>query len=204
MRTAVIVREPGMKSRLGTPGSFVAIGTAVVIALLAAVGGWLAILALAGSDGHVQAPRAAAIGDHIPTSFGSLTVEGSEVLPGLTAEDLGGVTHGVKDLVLSDSAQVQVSVLLVSTSGVEANVDPAQFRLVEVGTQDPLAPTGATMRPVTLEPGAQLEASVIFVVPRTGAQMSLRYTDPGSGAEISVPIGSLDQAPPDAANPHTH
>jgi hypothetical protein len=201
MTSTIAIRTP---ARTSTPRIGVAVVAVVAVALLAVVGGWLAILALAGSDGHAQAPRAAAIGDQIATSFGSLTIQRSDTLAGLTSQDLGGVTHGINDLVLSDSAQVEVSFLLVSTSSAEARVEPGQFRLVVSGTTDPLAPTGSTMRPLTLAPGARVAASVTFVVPRSGAQMSVRYTDPGSGAEISVPVGSLDHAPPAVGDPHAH
>jgi hypothetical protein len=168
----------------------------VVIAALAVAGGWLALLALGASSGH--GGLAAAVGDEISTSFGTLTVERANTLDGLTAQDLGGVTHGINGLVLSDSAQEEVSVLLTNTGGSSVRVDPDQFRLVVSETGKALAPAGSTVRPMTLDPGASLGASLTFVVPRTGAEMSVRYTDPGNAAQVSVALGRLDQAPANA------
>jgi hypothetical protein len=170
-----------------------AVVAVVVTATLAVAGGWLAILALAGGGGH--GGLAAAVGDEISTSFGTLTVERANTLDGLTAEDLGGVTHGINDLVLSDSAQEEVSILLTNTGGSSARVDPDQFRLIVADTGKAFAPSGSTVRPMTLDPGASLGASLTFVVPRSGAEMSVRYTDPGSAAQVSVALGRLDQAP---------
>jgi hypothetical protein len=198
MSTTMAARTP---RGLSLPQAVGGVAAAVLVALLAAAGGWLAILALAGGDGH-QHP--ASVGEAIPTSFGSLTVQPAQTLDGLTPEDLGGVTHGVNNLVLSDSAQVEVSFLLVNAGDSGAAIDPDQFRLVVGGARDALAPTGSTMRPMTLAAGARVGASVTFVVPRTGAQMELRYADPGSSAPVSIPMGRLDQAPADAASPHTH
>jgi hypothetical protein len=174
-----------------------------VVAALALGGAWLAITAFTAGHDDAGLPPAAFVGERIATSFGSMTVEHVEDIGGLTSSDLGGVTHGIQNLVLSDSAQVEVSVLFANESTSAVQVSPAQFRLVVQGAADPVEPSGSTIRPLLLQPGASLEAGLTFVVPQTGAQMSVTYADPG-GASISVPAGTLGQAPPDTSGGHTH
>ena len=174
-----------------------------VVAALALAGAWLAITAFTAGHGDAGLPLSTFVGERIATSYGSMTVEHVEDIGGLTPDDLGGVTHGIQNLVLSDSAQVEVSVLFANESGTPVQVSPAQFRLVVEGTATPVEPTGSTIRPLLLQAGASLEASMTFVVPQTGAQLSVTYADPG-GAQVSVPAGKLGQAPPDAGGGHAH
>jgi hypothetical protein len=173
------------------------------VAALALAGAWVAITAFTAGHDDAGLPPAAFVGQRIATSYGSVTVEHVEDIGGLTSEDLGGVTHGIQNLVLSDSAQVEVSVLFANESGSSVQVSPAQFRLIVEGTAAPVEPTGSTIRPLQLQSGASLEAGITFVVPQTGAQLSVAYTDP-AGNLITVPAGKLGQAPPDTGGGHTH
>ena len=175
----------------------------VVVAALALGGAWVAITAFTGGHADAGLPSAAFVGERIGTSYGSITVEHVEDIGGLTPGDLAGVTHGIQNLVLSDSAQVEISVLIANESGGSVPVSPAQFRLIVQGAADPVEPTGSTIRPLLLQPGASLEAGMTFVVKQTGAQLSVAYTDP-SGRLITVPAGKLGQAPPDSSGGHTH
>ena len=172
-----------------------------VVAALALGGAWLAITAFTAAHDDAGLPPAAFVGARIATSYGSMTVVHVDNIGGLTPNDLGGVTHGIQNLVLSDSAQVEVSVLFANESTNAVRVSPAQFRLIVEGVAEPVEPTGSTIRPLLLQPGASLEAALTFVVPQTGAQMSVTYADPG-GASISVPAGKLGQAPPDSGGEH--
>ena len=198
----------GAGARLADPtryrAALISLITAVIlIAGLAMAGTAIAILAFtAGHDG-ADPPHAASVGERITTSYGSFTVQHVEDIGGLTSNDLAGVTHGIQNLVLSDSAQVEVAVLFANESGSTVAVSPSQFRLVVEGTAAPVEPTGSTIRPLLLQPGASLEASLTFVVKQTGARLSVTYADPG-GAVITVPAGVLGQAPPDSGNEHTH
>jgi len=175
-----------------------------LVAGLALAGTMIAILTLAAGHEDGGLPGTSAIGHPITTSFGTITVESAETISGLTSGDLGGVTHGIQNLVLSDKAQVEVAVLFANTGDVPVRVTPSQFQLIVEGTPDPVAPTGSTMRPLSLEPGASVEASLTFVVPQSGARMTVGYADPGNAAAITVPIGILGQAPavPDDEHPH--
>ena len=174
-----------------------------VVAALALGGAWLAITAFTTGHDDAGQPHADFVGERITTSYGSFTVQHVEDIGGLTSNDLAGVTHGIQNLVLSDSAQVETAVLFTNESGDSVQVSPSQFRLVVDGTADPVEPTGSTIRPLLLQPGASLEASMTFVVKQTGARLSVTYADPG-GALITVPAGVLGQAPPDTGNGHSH
>ena len=188
--------------RKPTPVPAVAVLVAVVVAL-ALTGAWFAITAFTAGHDDAGLSPATFVGERITTSYGSITVEHVEDIGGLTPGDLGGVTHGIQNLVLSDSAQVEVSVLFANETGSSVEVTPAQFRLVVEGKADPVEPTGSTIRPLQLAPGASLEAGLTFVVKQTGARLSVTYADPG-GVLITVPAGQLGQAPPDVGTGHSH
>lgn len=194
--------SPLLSVRKPTPVPAV-VALVAVIAALALSGAWLAIAAFTAGHDDAGPPHADFVGERITTSYGSFTVQHVEDIGGLTSNDLAGVTHGIQNLVLSDSAQVEVSVLFANEGGNSVQVSPSQFRLVVDGTADPVEPTGSTIRPLLLQPGASLEASLTFVVKQTGARLSVTYTDPG-GALITVPAGQLGQAPPDTGNGHSH
>lgn len=180
------------------------IGTAVVVAALWLAGLAIAIATLSGDHDAVGLAGTPAIGHPITTTYGTFTVVRAETIPGLTPDDLGGVTHGIQNLVLSDSAQVEVAVSFSNAGESDVLVDPAQFRLLVAGSVDPVEPSGSSIRPVRLGPGANLEASLTFVVPQSGNQLSLRYQDPGAESPITVPVGVLGSAPIDPAGGHTH
>jgi hypothetical protein len=174
-----------------------------IVAVLAVTGGALAIGAFtaAGSDaGHAAH---LAIGEPIATSYGAVTFEHVTVLGGLTSQDLGGVTHGIQNLVLSDQAQVEVSVLVVNRGDQGVRVNPGAFTLLVEGSPDPVELSGSTIRPLTLQPGASVEATLTYVVPQGGARISVAYADP-DGEQFLVPAGTLDQAPAVPDGGHTH
>jgi hypothetical protein len=175
-----------------------------LVSAFAAAGTLLAILTL--STGHDEAGVAEApvMGQPVTTSFGSLTILGIATVGGLTSQELGGVTHGIQNLVLSDKAQVEVSAVLVNTGSSPVRVEPSQFRLLVDGTPDPVVATGSTMQVVSLRPGASVEAGVTFVVPQAGAAMTVSYQDPGTAALIRVPVGVLGQAPAVPDDGHSH
>ena len=51
-----------------------------------------------------------AIGDSAAMSFGSLRVMDARVAPGLTNQQLAGMTHGISGLIDARSSQLQVSI----------------------------------------------------------------------------------------------
>ena len=175
-----------------------------IVGLLALAGGALALGSITAGTEDADHEHAVAIGEPIATSYGSITVLRVERLGGLTSQDLGGVTHGIQNLVLSDKAQVEVAVLIANTGDAQVRVEPSQFRLIVDGAPDPAVPTGSTMQPLSLQPGASVEASISFVLPQSGATMAMGYRDPGNAAAITVPIGNLDRAPAVPDDGHSH
>ena len=165
---------------------------------LALVGGMFALQAFAGGGEDTLHEGAAAIGEPIDTSFGSITVERAQTIDGLTAKDMSnGMSHGIQSLVQPDEAQVAVAVYLVNEGGRALAVDAGQFRLVVEGRADAVIPTGTTIQPIQLQPGSGVRGTLAFVVPLDGARTSVVYLDPG-GPSITIPVGRLDEAPADA------
>lgn len=132
----------------------------------------------------------------VDTSFGSLTVNGADILDGLTAQDLGGVVHGISGLVLSDKAQAQVSVTLRNTSDAVLPYSPELFRLREGATGQPIAPMGLAGEGV-VPAGSSVDLLLDFVVTRSGDELFFEFQDLGSGKPVVVGIGPTDLAAPD-------
>jgi hypothetical protein len=174
--------------------------TGVVLAI-AVAGGALAVAAFTGGHDDADHEHGAAIGEAIPTSYGSITFEHVATIGGLTPEELGGVTHGIQNLVLTGQAQVEVAVLVTNTSDHRINVVPDQFNLAVDGVQGPVPMAGSTITPMRLAPGGSVEATLTFVVPQSGAPMTVSYADPGGGT-VSLPAGQLDLVSP--APDHAH
>ena len=184
--------------RLGPRGSRLAmLAVANVVALLAAAGFVAAYVALFPAQGGSVSGITPGVGDTVATSYGTITVQHVETIDGLTTQDLGGMSHGIADLVQTDEAQVLVSVLAVNDSDDAIVVEPGQFALFVEGSTEALVPTSSTVKPLELQPGASVEASVIFVAPLSGAAISVGYSDP-NGSVVVIPAGGLDQAPADA------
>ena len=140
----------------------------------------------------------------VDTSFGSLTVNGADILAGLTAQDLGGVVHGISGLVLSDKAQAQVSVTLRNTSNAALPYNPELFRLREGATGQPIAPMGLAGEGV-VPAGTSVDLLLDFVVTRSGDELFFEFQDLGSGKPVVVRIGPTDLAPPDdTGGSHAH
>jgi hypothetical protein len=191
--------------RLSVRGSRIALlAIANVVVLLAAVGFFAACVALFPARNEPGSGAESGVGEAAATSYGAITVQHVETIDGLTAQDLGGMSHGIADLVETDEAQVLVSVLAVNDSDDPVVVEPGQFALFVDGSTEALVPTSSTVKPLELQPGASVEASVIFVAPLSGAAISLGYADP-DGSVVVIPAGGLGQAPAGVPTPtHSH
>jgi len=163
---------------------------AVLLSLASLLVGGKALLAsdlLRGSA--LDRPQAA------DTSFGAVIVNGADILDGLTAQDLGGVTHGISGLVLSDKAQAQLSITLQNTSDAPVPYNPELFRLREGENGTPIAPTGSAHAEGVVPPGTSIDLLLDFVVLRTGEELYLEFSDLGSTEPVVVRIGPTDLAP---------
>jgi hypothetical protein len=163
-----------------------------VVALLALYGAELAVGAFRAGAAQPGAP---AVGESIPTSFGSVTVETAQTIDGLTSKDMwNGMTHGIQSLVQPDEAQVAVAVYIANDGDRAVLIDAGQFRLAVEGRGDAVAATGTTILPLRLQPGSGVRGTLAFVVPLGGARTSVVYLDPG-GPPITVPVGTLNEPP---------
>jgi len=179
---------PGTRRRVDARHAGLASILVLVVAILGLNGLDLAYRTFAAGAG------APAIGRGIATSFGSVTVAGIDILPGLTAEEVGGMTHGVSGFVAAAQEQIGVNVLVANSTDHAVRILPAAFTLAIEGTQQPFVNTGATFGSVLLQPGSSVEGAVKFIVPRAAANVFIHYLAP-DGAAITVPAGRLDVGP---------
>lgn len=185
------------------------LGVVAVSALVAAVGFVLAGLIATHRLGEAeQGAGALAIGQPVPTSFGSVTVQAVEHLNGLTAQDLGGAdhaSHGIRDLTPADKVQVIVSLILTNRLPRPVDLSADQFRLISDRSDEPIEPTGGSAAANTMRAGTSMELAVRFVVPRDGAALWLEFDEPGRPVPARVALGTTDRVPDRAgAGSHTH
>ena len=135
-----------------------------------------------------------AIGDRAPISFGALSVLDARVAPGLTSQQLGGVTHGISGLIDARSSQLQVSIAMTNSKYVAAHWTAADFRLEAVRSGREFAPVGGTYEKGTLAPGSSLDLVLSYVVPRNGDHFTLRVRD--GNRFVRVHLIQVGKAPP--------
>jgi hypothetical protein len=186
----------------------------VVLALLAIVGGGLAVTILRPTHVAAAGPALAdpaapdlALGQPVRTSFGSMVASDAEVNNGLSDDDLGGMSHGVSSLVGTGSAQVNVVVTLTNTGRRTVETAAGQFRLLTgrngVPAGPPILPQATSMQAGSLIPGATVDARVTFVTLTDGSQLWLQYADPAGGRPIRIALGSTSKIDTPAGS-HQH
>ena len=126
----------------------------------------------------------------------SYTVIHAEQVKGLSDADLGGMSHGIGNLVSSEKALVTVT-LVVSGGDSPTSYDASVLRAFATGSSVGFSPAGGTLGPGRLGAHARIDGSLSFVVPRDVAQLVLRA--PGDSRE--VPLLQVDDAPA-GANDH--
>lgn len=189
----------------------VAIASLVLATLALAVVG--AVLA-SGIIGAGDAPRTGAaprlpngpfgVTQDIPTSFGAMAVARIEKLPGPTAKELGGNTHGINGRVASDQQQIQTSVTLSNLTDRPVSYDPRQFRLLVGPDRKPVDSLDSSLRPGTLQPHAAIDGRLTFFAPRTGSKLWLQFTDPGRDKPFLVDLGKTGTTPDSAFDRFRH
>jgi hypothetical protein len=162
-------------------------GFVAAVAAAAIVGVVLAVSLLTGpAAGHTEpAPEDGhwAVAEDVPTSFGFVAVEHAETVKGLTAKQLAGAVHGIGDFVGAERAMVKASVTLRNGPVRPLDYSPRQFTLVATGKDGKARRypvSNASVRDGILQPDAAVDASLGFVIPRTGARLSLEFADRGS------------------------
>ena len=114
-----------------------------------------------------------------------------ERVAGLTAEDLGGMTHGIQGLVPQDQTMLRVSLVLTGGSRT-AVYDPSDLWIESSGTGQDIRPVGGALGRGSLSAGASISGAVSFVVPRSGDTYVLH----AAGTDATVSLGTVDAAPP--------
>jgi Domain of unknown function (DUF4352) len=148
------------------------------------------------------------LGQAVRTSFGSLTATEALVNNGLSSEDLGGMSHGVSNLVSTGSSEVNIVVALHNNGSRPIGVDATQFRLLVGSASSPAAKsikaTVTTLQAGRLPAGSTLEARVTFVTPSDGSKFWLQFTDPDGGAPIRIGLGRTSAIKAPASTGHHH
>jgi hypothetical protein len=190
----------------------------VIVAVRTLAGGSEGTLAAAGqkftagsrSIAGISPRLARLVGHEYRTSFGVVAVTDVEAIDGLTAKQLSGVTHGIQNLVQSGEGQIQVSFELSNTQHYPIPYNAArQFRLRLGKTGSVIAPSAATIRSGELQPGAAIDATLAFVVPKAAKSLVFQFRDLGNGSPISIQLGPVSafgriSGSPKDAGDHAH
>ena len=176
---------------------------------------WLATVLLVGLAlvGALRIPdlvataraQTAVVVSRVDTANGVVVLAGFELLDGPTAEELGGVTHGIGGYVDSEHALIRVHLTL---TGNGSRMSPEAFTLLQPdGTVQP--PDASTIPAEELVDGGFVDSSLSFIVPRASGAYSLQVRD--GDTVTGLVLGDVDAAPrpheehhstPTA--PHTH
>ena len=148
------------------------------------------------------------VGQSIPMSYGSLTVDQVEKLDGLTNQDLAGVTHGIQNLVQSEKVQIQATLQFANRSTRPVAVSPDQFRLVGGGDQAEVGPSSGTLLTGSLPAHANMDVVLDFVTPRTNRPLWIEYRASAQAQPLRIAIGPADtnaaDTPPVPESEHSH
>lgn len=165
-------------------------GVALVTAVLvtAALGGWRA-----ASMASARPNPSTLVVNGI-----SYTVTHAEQVKGLSDSALGGMSHGIQNLVTDDKALVTLT-LVITAGDSPGSYNASVLRAFKSGSTVGISPVGGIVAPGRLRAHASIEGFLSFVVPRDGARFTLRA--PGSARELQ--LLKVDQAPAGAGK-HLH
>jgi hypothetical protein len=166
-----------------------AAAAAVVAVILAlALGGTvLAVMTAVGGRGSAAGNG---IGDEVKTSFGTVTVESLQVVPGVSHRALSGATHGVSGLVDDNHISIQAAVAVTNTVNHPISYRARQFQLLvsRRGRTSVRSATGGDLPNMRILPRAGIEGHLDFTVPRSNAQLALRFHEPGR-SDVVIDLG---------------
>ena len=143
------------------------------------------------------------VGQDVPTTFGVVAVESVEKVKGLTAKNLGGMTH-IQGVVRAGKMQENVSVTMTNLTTAPIHYSPTQFRLLVGDRKQPVSEVRASIVPGTLQPDAAVDGRLSFVVPATGQRLWLGFDDPGRERPILIDLGRTGRQTPDSAFDRFH
>lgn len=180
-------------------------GIAVALALVAvALGLARGVQLTLEAFGEPARPGGYTISDDVPTSFGIVAVEYVRSVDGVTHRSLNGASHGVSGLVDGDHAQIQTAVAITNRTTAPITYTSKQFTLLVTskGKTVEQGAGGGDLPDMRILPHAGIEGHLSFVVPRSGARLALRFTDPGRAEPIVIDLGTADFTR--TSDPHAH
>jgi hypothetical protein len=127
----------------------------------------------------------------------SYRVTHAQQIQGLSDSALGGMSHGIQNLVTDDKALISVTVV-VSTGDSPGTYDARSLGAFAPGSRVGFPSVGG-MGSGQLKAHASIEGFLAFIVPRKGGQFALKALDDTR----EVPLLTVDQAPA-GAGPHQH
>jgi hypothetical protein len=173
--------------------------------LLALTGSALSAFVLVqGVDEDTRRASAAQVGQPVDTSFGTLTVDYVEHIPGLTDQDMGGAMPGMSGMVHAGSEQVVAYITYRNNLRRPLDAAPERFRLLSDTSDSPVWGTGEPQGTSAVQPGSILQTRVGFVIPADEAHLWLDYRDPTGGSAHRFSLGTAQQASADGRSDHTH
>ena len=128
----------------------------------------------------------------------SYTVTHVEQVKGLSDSALGGMSHGIQNLVTDDKALVTLT-LVITAGDSPGSYDASVLRAFAAGSRVGISPAGGILAPGHLRAHASIEGFLSFVVPRDGARFTLR----ARGSSRELPLLRVDKAP-SGAGQHLH
>lgn len=150
------------------------------VVVLAGIGAYIAAGTLSATRGNEPWVQ------ELPTSFGTVTVERFEQLDSLML----GIAR--EDVVF------QISVALNNQLQRPVGYTPDQFVLITNTNRQPIAPAADSLHSGTLQPNADIEGNLRFVVQRDTAPVSLEFRDPGRATPVVIDLlGAFSKAPAD-------
>jgi hypothetical protein len=111
----------------------------------------------------------------------------------------------VSGLVDDAHAQIQTAVSLTNDLDKPVAFDTRQFRLLVTAKGKTTPQTAATgdLPNTRILPHAAIQGHLSFVVPRSGSQLALEFTDPGTRKPILIQLGDSEFGPQPPSS-HSH
>ena len=192
----------GVASRQGrwSPGSVLLSGVAV----LTVVGAVTAVDTVVESRRLARTSASASADPITRVSWGTVQVHQSEVVNGLSSAALGGMAHGVQNLVSEGKAQIAVTVTLHNSSGHVVPYDATAFRLRTrrtVPSGAATAPIGTSLSAGRLRDGGTVEGTVSFVTTADGSRLWLQMADTPGPVLVALGTATAATGSPDVGGP---
>ena len=137
----------------------------------------------------------------VRAAWGDLTVTDVTLTDGLDHASLGGMAHGIGNLVREDQRMISLRVVVSRTSGTTGRFDPAAL-VVRLPHGRRVSTAAGSLQPVHLPEGGSLAGTVMFVVPRTATAASLGVRgDSRQAAEL--PLSRRTVSTPSTTDGHS-